>query len=83
MTSILNEDTHNKQSSAEQINYYQENFCQSTYHQNTCFAIGSTDQSIYDNNFNDDISQNCCQEITSLDYFQYNNNCFLRFPKCY
>ena len=28
------------------------------------------------NNFNKDISQSVCQEITSLNYFQYNNNMF-------
>ena len=36
----------------------------------------SRDQSIIENKFNDDISQSVCQESNSLDYFQYNNNCF-------
>ena len=57
LTSILNENNHNKQY------YYAEQLCQA-----------NTDKSIIGNNFNEDMSQS--QEITSLNYFQYNHNMF-------
>ena len=34
---------------------------------------------ILKNSFNDDISQSRCQEITSVDYFQYSNSFFQDF----